>query len=43
MTVANGQCNIGMPNNVFDRFLWVINYYARSGFKVVIDDHGEPQ
>ena len=41
LTVANGQCNVGMPNNVFDRFLWVINYYARSGFKIVIDNHGE--
>jgi len=31
LTVGNGQCNIGMPNNVFDRFLWVINLYARAG------------
>eukprot|EP00878_Enallax_costatus_P028720 GHUV01031055.1.p1 GENE.GHUV01031055.1~~GHUV01031055.1.p1 ORF type:complete len:173 (+),score=25.73 GHUV01031055.1:689-1207(+) len=41
LTVANGQCNVGMPSNVFDRFLWVINYYARSGFKIVVDNHGE--
>lgn len=39
LTVSNGQCNVGMPNNVFDRFLWVINLYARAGFKVVIDNH----
>jgi hypothetical protein len=38
LTVGNGQCNLGMPNNVFDRFLWVINLYARAGFKVVIDN-----
>eukprot|EP00775_Hariotina_reticulata_P013832 gene13832-13953_t len=39
LTVGNGMCNIGMPNNVFDRFLWVINLYARAGFKIVIDNH----
>jgi hypothetical protein len=39
VTAANGRCNIGMPNNVFDRFLWVINYFARAGFIVVIDNH----
>lgn len=39
LTVGNGQCNLGMPVNVFDRFLWVINLYARAGFKVVIDNH----
>lgn len=38
LTVGNGQCNLGMPVNVFDRFLWVINLYARAGFKVVIDN-----
>jgi hypothetical protein len=38
LTVGNGQCNLGMPNNVFDRFLWVINLYARAGFKIVIDN-----
>ena len=36
---ANGRCNVGMPDDVFDRLLWVINYYARSGFVVVIDNH----
>ena len=36
---AGGQCNVGMPANVFDRFLWVINYYARAGFYVVVDNH----
>jgi hypothetical protein len=39
LTVGNGQCNIGMPANVFDRFLWVIKLYAQAGFKVVIDNH----
>jgi hypothetical protein len=34
LLVGGGRCNIGMPNNVFDRFLWVINYFAKAGFKV---------
>jgi len=38
-TVSAGRCNVGMPNNVFDRFLWVIKLYAQGGFKVVIDNH----
>jgi hypothetical protein len=39
LTVSGGRCNVGMPNNVFDRFLWVIKLYAQAGFKVVIDNH----
>ncbi|KIZ06654.1 hypothetical protein MNEG_1306 [Monoraphidium neglectum] len=39
LLVGGGRCNIGMPNNVFDRFLWVINYFAKAGFKIVIDNH----
>ena len=38
LTVGDGRCNLGMPSNVFDRFLWVINLYARAGFKIVIDN-----
>ncbi|KAI8476670.1 MAG: glycoside hydrolase superfamily [Monoraphidium minutum] len=39
LLVGGGKCNNGMPNDVFDRFLWAINYFARAGFKVVIDNH----
>ena len=36
---SGGQCNVGMPANVFDRFLWVVHHYARAGFYVVVDNH----
>lgn len=39
LLVGGGRCNIGMPSNVFDRFLWVVNYCARAGMAVVIDNH----
>lgn len=39
LTVSGGRCNVGMPTNVFDRFLWVIKMYAQAGFKIVIDNH----
>lgn len=39
LTVSGGRCNVGMPTNVFDRFLWVIRMYAQAGFKIVIDNH----
>jgi len=39
LLVSGGQCNRGMPTNVFDRFLWMINYAAKAGFKIVIDNH----
>ena len=34
LLVGYGRCNIGMPDNVFDRFLWAVNYFAKAGFKV---------
>lgn len=40
LTVSGGRCNVGMPNNVFDRFVWAVRLYAQAGFKVVIDNHG---
>lgn len=40
LTVSGGRCNVGMPNNVFDRFVWAVQLYAQAGFKVVIDNHG---
>lgn len=39
LLVGGGKCNNGMPNDVFQRFLWVINYFAKAGFKIVIDNH----
>lgn len=39
VTARDGRCNIGLPNKVFDRLVWVVNYYARAGFYVVIDNH----
>ena len=34
LTVGGGRCNIGMPTNVFDRFLWAINLAAKAGMVV---------
>lgn len=34
----DGRCNIGMPQDTYQRFLWVIKYFANAGFKVVIDN-----
>lgn len=39
LLAKDGKCNIGMPSNTFDRFLWVINYFVKAGFVVVIDNH----
>ncbi|KAF8057110.1 PRY3 [Scenedesmus sp. PABB004] len=39
LTVRDGRCNVGMPSDVFDRFVWAINTYTAWGFKVVIDNH----
>jgi hypothetical protein len=40
LLAGGGKCNNGMPSNVFDRFLWVVNYCAKAGMKVVVDNHG---
>lgn len=36
-----GTCNLGMPNGprVFERFIWVIKFFTRNGFVVVVDNH----
>ena len=36
LTAKNGQCNIGMPRDTYQRFLWVIKHFASAGFKVNI-------
>jgi aryl-phospho-beta-D-glucosidase BglC (GH1 family) len=37
---APGLCNDYLPNSTtFDRFVWVVQFYARNGFYVLIDDH----
>jgi hypothetical protein len=34
LTAGGGRCNIGAPSNVFDRFLWAVNYAAKAGMQV---------
>jgi aryl-phospho-beta-D-glucosidase BglC (GH1 family) len=35
-----GQCNGYLPNDtVYNRFRWVVSFYARNGFYVLIDNH----
>lgn len=35
-----GQCNGYLPNTTtWDRFKWVVSFYARNGFYVLIDNH----
>lgn len=35
-----GQCNEYLPNSsTWDRFIWVIKFYASNGFYVLIDNH----
>jgi Cellulase (glycosyl hydrolase family 5) len=37
-----GACNSYLPNDTtLNRFLWVINFFAKNGFYVLIDDHQE--
>lgn len=37
---AAGMCNDYLPNDTtFNRFLWVVNFFARNGFYVLIDNH----
>lgn len=39
---ASGLCNAYLPNSsVLARFFWVVRFYARNGFTVVIVDHTE--
>mmetsp|Transcript_13633 Transcript_13633/g.41196 ORF Transcript_13633/g.41196 Transcript_13633/m.41196 type:complete len:948 (-) Transcript_13633:1152-3995(-) len=39
-TVPTNTCNYAMPNDsVFNRFLWFINFLARNGWYVLIDNH----
>lgn len=45
LLARNGQCNIGMPRDTYQRFLWVIKHFAKAGFKVGYvpqSDHGQP-
>lgn len=36
---ADGQCNSYLPNDsVYTRFLYVIRYYARNGFYIILDN-----
>ncbi len=37
LTASNGNCNNGMPRATRARFLWVINLFARAGFKVGLE------
>jgi hypothetical protein len=39
-----GIANSYLPNDTtLNRFLWVVNFFARNGFYVLIDDHTEDQ
>lgn len=39
-----GMCDDYFPNDTtLNRFLWVINFFAKNGFYVLIDDHREDQ
>jgi aryl-phospho-beta-D-glucosidase BglC (GH1 family) len=37
---SSGQCNGYLPNDsTFNRFVWVVDFFARNGFYVLIDNH----
>lgn len=37
---TQGQCNSYLPNTTtWDRFKWVVSFYAKNGFYVLIDNH----
>ena len=39
---GNTTCNSYLPqDSTLNRFVWVVNYLARNGFIVIIDDHYE--
>lgn len=39
-TRGNNMCNDYLPNtSTMDRFIWIIDFFARNGFYVLIDDH----
>ncbi|MBA2727273.1 MAG: cellulase family glycosylhydrolase [Parachlamydiaceae bacterium] len=39
-TRVAGQCNDYFPNDTtLNRFLWVVNFFAKNGFYVLIDNH----